>query len=58
MVIQSYPDGTEFTGKHLAISIVAGAVIGTGLFVAKEKISDIRMSRYCKKHDIPWKNNK
>lgn len=36
MVIQSYSDGSEFTGKHLAATLVGGAILGTIGIAARE----------------------
>jgi hypothetical protein len=48
--LQTYPDGTEFTTTHFAIALVAGATLGTGIYLAKEKVSSFRLKRYMKKH--------
>lgn len=45
MVIQSYSDGSEFTGKHLAAAFVGAAILGTAIVVVQEKL----VGRYYKK---------
>jgi hypothetical protein len=50
MVIKTYEDGTEFTTTHLAVAMVAGAVIGTAAFLLKEKYDKFALKRYMKKH--------
>lgn len=45
MVIQSYSDGTEFTGKHLVVSFVCAAILGSAIIVVQEK----RVKRYYRK---------
>lgn len=51
MIVQRYPDGSEMTLSMLAGSIVAGALIGTGITVIRMKLQDRYWKNYYKKHD-------
>jgi hypothetical protein len=48
--LQKYDDGTEFTLAHAAISVLAGALIGTGTYLCAAKLEEVRYNRWFKKH--------
>lgn len=53
MVIQSYSDGSEFTGKHLVAAFAGAAILGTAIIVVQEKL----VSRYYRKVRKSYESN-